>query len=99
VALEVDQAVADLATATAALEQAEVQRTVAVQNVEEVTERFQNGLATALEQTDAQVSSFEAEAELARQGFASVVARLALEEAVGGWPVPIQASEPIEEMP
>ena len=93
VALEVDQASADLATATAALEQASVQRDVARQNVEEVTERFLNGLATALEQTDAQVSAFEADAEMARQGFASAVARLSLEEALGAWPIPLDAAE------
>jgi outer membrane protein TolC len=88
VALEVDRAAADLATATAALEQAVVRRDVAQQNVEEVTERFKNGLASALEQTDALVSAFEAEAEMVRQDFSGAVARLALEEAVGTWPVP-----------
>nr|MBP7589152.1 hypothetical protein [Thermoanaerobaculia bacterium] len=58
----------------------------ASQNAEEVRERFQNGLATALEQTDAQVSAFEAEVEVARQGFARDVADLALQRALGGWP-------------
>ena len=53
---------------------------------EEVRERFQNGLATALEQTDAQVAEFEAEVEVARQGFARDVADLALQRALGGWP-------------
>ena len=86
VALEVDQASADLATAEAALAQARTQLAFAVQNAEEVRERFQNGLATALEQTDAQVSAFEAEVEVARQGFARDVADLALRRALGGWP-------------
>jgi outer membrane protein TolC len=99
VALEVDRALADFGTATAALEQAGVQRDVAAQNVEEVTERFQNGLASALEQTDAQVAAFEADAELARQGFASAVARLALEEALGGWPLPRPEAATTEEIP
>ncbi|MGE0638914.1 MAG: TolC family protein [Thermoanaerobaculia bacterium] len=97
VALEIDQARADLATAAAALEQARVRSVVAEQNVEEVSERFQYGLATALEQTDAQVASFEAEAEMARQGFAHAVAGLALDEALGGWPVPLAAIQ--EEKP
>ncbi len=86
VALEVDRASADLATAEAALAQARTQLAFAVQNAEEVRERFQNGLATALEQTDAQVSAFEAEVEVARQGFARDVADLALRRALGGWP-------------
>jgi len=86
VALEVDRSSADLASADAALSQARTQLDVAIQNAEEVRERFQNGLATALEQTDAQVSAFESEAEVARQGFARDVAGLALERALGGWP-------------
>jgi outer membrane protein TolC len=95
VALEVDRAAADLATATAALELAVIQSDVARQNFEEVRERFQNGLASALEQADAQVSAFEAEVDMARQAFASAVARLALEEALGGWPIALapQAEE------
>ena len=87
VRLEVDQASADLATAEAALTQARTQVAFATQNAEEVRERFQNGLATALEQTDAQVSAFEAEVEVARQGFARDVADLALQRALGGWPI------------
>lgn len=86
VELEVDQASADLATAEAALAQARTQVAFASQNAEEVRERFQNGLATALEQTDAQVAAFEAEVEVARQGFARDVADLALQRALGGWP-------------
>lgn len=86
VALEVDQASADLATAEAALDQARTQVAFASQNAEEVRERFQNGLATGLEQTDAQVAEFEAEVEVARQGFARDVADLALQRALGGWP-------------
>lgn len=86
VELEVDRASADLATAEAALGQARTQVAFAAQNAEEVRERFQNGLATALEQTDAQVAEFEAEVEVARQGFARDVADLALQRALGGWP-------------
>jgi outer membrane protein TolC len=86
VVLEVDRASADLATAEAALAQANTQLAFADQNAEEVRVRFQNGLATALEQTDAQVSAFESEVEVARQGFARDVAGLALQRALGGWP-------------
>jgi outer membrane protein TolC len=88
VELEVDRARADLATAEAALEQSEVQSDVAKQNFEEVDERYRNGLASALEQTDALVSAFEALVNRVRQQFARAVARLALEEAIGAWPVP-----------
>jgi outer membrane protein TolC len=77
----------DLVTAQASYEQAEVQVRVARQNEEEVAERFANGLATALEQADANVSLFEAEAGLARQGFARWLAEQALQRALGTWPL------------
>jgi outer membrane protein TolC len=77
----------DLVTAQASYEQAEVQVRVARQNEEEVAERFANGLATALEQADANVSLFEAEAGLARQGFARWLAEQALQRALGVWPL------------
>lgn len=77
----------DLVTAQAGYEQAEVQVRVARQNEEEVAERFANGLATALEQADANVSLFEAEAGLARQGFARWLAEQALQRALGVWPL------------
>lgn len=96
VELEVDRASADLATAEAALGQARTQVAFAAQNAEEVRERFQNGLATALEQTDAQVSEFEAEVEVARQGFARDVADLALQRALGGWPAGAPSPAPQE---
>jgi len=87
VALEVEQAATVLASADAALSQAETRLEAARQNAEEVRERYRAGLASALEQADAQVSEFEAEAELARQGFLRAVARLALERATGGEPL------------
>ena len=96
VALEVDQASADLATAAATLAQARTQVAFAAQNAEEVRERFQNGLATGLEQTDAQVAEFEAEVEVARQGFARDVADLALRRALGGWPAGAPSPTPQE---
>ena len=55
---------------------------MARQNAEEVRERFIHGLATGLEQADALVSAFEAEAEMARQGFAVRIAHLALSRAL-----------------
>ncbi|MCU0231817.1 MAG: TolC family protein [Acidobacteria bacterium] len=77
----------DLVTAQASYAQAEVQARVARQNEEEVAERFANGLATALEQADANVALFEAEANLARQGFARWLAEQALQRALGAWPL------------
>ena len=91
-AVEVESALADLATAEAAREQAEVRLAVATQNAEEVRERFLNGLATALEQADALVGQFEADAALAREQFAVSLSRLALERAVGLWPAGLDAS-------
>ena len=82
----VERAQADLATAPAAIEQASVVADVARQNAEEVHERYRQGLATALEQADALVAQFEAESDLARQGFAHAQARLALARAIGEWP-------------
>ncbi|MBP1642051.1 MAG: Outer rane efflux protein [Acidobacteria bacterium] len=86
VALEVAEAATAAATAEAAVEQAGVRSEVARDNAVEVRERFSNGLATALEQADAQVEQFEADAELVRQRYARAVARLALGRAVGDWP-------------
>jgi len=104
VALEVEQAVADLAAADAAYDQAEAQLDAASQNAEEVRERYRAGLATALEQADAAVSQFEAEAETARQGFLRAVTRLAVERAVGAWPLgeptpAPQSPAPAQEIP
>lgn len=61
---------ANLASARAAVTQADVRLRVAQQNAEEVRERFRLGLATAIEQADANVSEFEARADVARQRFA-----------------------------
>lgn len=87
VALEVEQSATVLAAAEAAYAQAETRLAAARQNAEEVRERYRAGLASALEQADAQVSEFEADADLARQGFVRAIARLALERAVGGDPI------------
>jgi outer membrane protein TolC len=86
IGVDIRDARADLDTAQAALEQAEVRARVADQNAEEVRVRFGEGLATALEQADAAVSAFEAAAELARQRFALAISQFALRRAVGSWP-------------
>lgn len=86
IGLEIRTARTDLATARASLEQAEVRARVAEQNAREVRVRYSEGLATALEQADATVSAFEADAELARQRFALGIAQLSLSRALGRWP-------------
>ncbi len=96
IAVEMRTARANLETAEAALQQAEVRSSVARQNEEEVRVRFGEGLATALEQADAIVSAFEADAELARQRFAVRVSQLSLVKALGRWPgeaAPVAAGE------
>jgi outer membrane protein TolC len=97
--LEVRSALADLASATAALEQSEVQSRVASQNAEEVRERFANGLATALEQADATVAAFEADADAVRARLARALSALALRRALGETPLDIAEADtqPIEE--
>ncbi|HSM14778.1 MAG TPA: TolC family protein [Thermoanaerobaculia bacterium] len=86
VALEVSEVLAALESAEAGVEQASVRREVATANSNEIRERFQNGLATALEQADASVEQFEAESELVRQRYTRALARLALIRALGQWP-------------
>jgi outer membrane protein TolC len=83
---EVRRALADLATARATLRQASVGADVAEQNAEEVRERFRVGLATALEQADANVSAFEAVAGRERAALALAIAELDLQRALGRWP-------------
>ena len=86
VALDVDEALAALSTAEAGVAQAEVRLEVAAANTLEVRERYSNGLASALEQTDAAVEQFEAETEVVRQRYGRALARLALRRALGDWP-------------
>jgi outer membrane protein TolC len=92
---EIRTARADLDTAHAALEQAQVRARVAEQNAEEVRVRFGEGLATGLEQADAVVSAFEAEAELARQRFALRLAELFLLRSAGRWPSATPPAGPV----
>ena len=84
--IEVRTALTDIETAGEAVRQAEVREAVARENAAEVRELFAQGLATALEQADANVSEFEAAAERARQRFVLRLAEIALLRAVGAWP-------------
>jgi outer membrane protein TolC len=87
VGLELRAALSSLAAAAESRGQAEGRLRLARRNGEEVRERFRDGIATALERADASVSEFEAEAEVARQGFAVRLAQLALVRALGKWPL------------
>lgn len=86
VTLEVRTALLDLETAAGAVSEATLRVEVAEKNAEEVQARFDRGLADALVQADAVQSTYEAEAELARQRFALRVAEIDLLRAVGDWP-------------
>jgi outer membrane protein TolC len=92
--LEVRSALADLASASAAVEQSEVQTRVAAQNAEEVRQRFANGLATALEQADATAAAFEADADFVRARLARALATLALRRALGDGPLGAEEASP-----
>lgn len=86
VAMEVRTALLDLESASDAVSEASLRVEVAQKNEVEVRARFDRGLADALVQADAVQSTFEAEAELARQRFAQRVAEIDLLRAVGEWP-------------
>jgi len=77
---------AERARARAAVDQAEAQVAVAEVNAEEVAERFKAGLATALEQADANVQLFEARSRLETSRFELSRAELGVLEARGGVP-------------
>jgi outer membrane protein TolC len=87
--VEVDNALADLETARAAVVQAELAARAATELRDEVTQRFSYGLASGLEQADAAVSAFESQAALARRRLDLNSAQLRLSAALGHWPAGI----------
>jgi len=80
---DVESAQAELGAAVAAVRQAGDALRVATINYEETTDRFEAGLATALEQADASVQRFEARVSVAEAEFARRQAALQLLRAVG----------------
>jgi len=84
---EIAEALVGLETARVAAEEAALRARVARQNEEEVIARFEAGLATALEQSDAITQRFEAEAEAVREAFQLELESLALRAALGLWPL------------
>ncbi|HOW85656.1 MAG TPA: TolC family protein [Candidatus Aminicenantes bacterium] len=81
--LEVRQALVSLANQRASLKQASVAHEVAKKNAAETTELYRQGLASALEVADANVSLFEAEVAFVQERYGLGVAFLSLEAALG----------------
>ncbi len=81
--VEVREALVSLDNQRASLKQASVAHEVAKKNAAETTELYRQGLASALEVADANVSLFEAEVALVRERYGLGVAFLNLEAALG----------------
>ena len=86
IATEVRGALANLATARAAVTEAKAQLELAGTHHQEVRARFDQGLATALEHADAAVLEFEAALDLERQELGAGLGALRLRRALGAWP-------------
>jgi outer membrane protein TolC len=81
--VEVREALVSLSSQRASLRQASVAHEVAKKNATETTELYRQGLASALEVADANVSLFEAEVALVQERYGLGVAFLNLEAALG----------------
>jgi outer membrane protein TolC len=81
--LEVREALVSLANQRAALKQATAAHEVAKKNSAETTELYRQGLASALQVADANVSLFEAEVAFVQERYGLGVAFLNLEAALG----------------
>jgi len=81
--VEVREALVSLDNQRASLRQANAAHEVAKKNAAETTELYRQGLASALEVADANVSLFEAEVALVRERYGLGVAFLNLEAALG----------------
>jgi outer membrane protein TolC len=81
--LEVREALVSLENQRAVLKQANVANDAAKRNAKEIAELYRQGLATALQVADANVSLFEAEVTLVQQRYGLAIAYLNLEAALG----------------
>ncbi len=81
--LDVRDALVSLANQRDSLKQATIADEVAKRNAAEITELYRQGLSTALEVADANVSLFEAEVELVTARYGLGIAYLNLEAALG----------------
>lgn len=86
--LEVERAAAELQASLQIAEQAQTRARVAEENREEVEARFRQGLASALEETDAATAAFAASVGLEQARFEAAQAALSVARAAGGWPTP-----------
>lgn len=80
---DIEQSEAELQAAADASEDAEQQLEIAQLNYDEVRDRFDNGLATALEQADAAQQRFDAQVDFAEARFREKQAALRLLRALG----------------
>jgi outer membrane protein TolC len=83
VELDVRDALVSLENQRATLKQAEVAHEVAKRNATETAELYRQGLSTALQAADANVSLFEAEVALVQERYGLAIAFLNLEAALG----------------
>ncbi|MCA9549870.1 MAG: TolC family protein [Myxococcales bacterium] len=90
--LEVERAAAELQASLLIAEQAQTRARVAEENREEVEARFRQGLASALEETDAATAAFAASVGLEQARFEAAQAALSVARAAGGWPTPRRES-------
>ena len=81
--LEVREALVSLTNQRASLKQANIANDIAKRNAKEIAELYRQGLATALQVADANVSLFEAEVTLVRERYGLAIAYLNLEAALG----------------
>jgi outer membrane protein TolC len=86
VRIDVRTALADLASAAAAVEAAQARVDAADRNLSEVRARFEQGLADALAMADASEQAFLAAAALAGERLSLRLAELGLLRASGRWP-------------
>lgn len=81
--LEVREALVSLTNQRASLKQANIANEVAKRNAKEIAELYRQGLASALQVADANVSLFEAEVTLVQERYGLAIAYLNLEAALG----------------
>ena len=81
--MDVRNALVSLSSAHAALKEADVAHEVAQRNAVETGQLYGQGLASALEAADANVSLFEAEVALVNERYAVALAYLNFEASLG----------------
>jgi outer membrane protein TolC len=81
--LEVREALVSLTNQRASLKQANIANEIAKRNAKEIAELYRQGLASALQVADANVSLFEAEVTLVQERYGLAIAYLNLEAALG----------------